>query len=519
MPTYSQTGRLLAVTTPLGADKLLLERLRSEEALSEPFRLSLEVLCKRADAFDFDKLLGQAVTAKVMLPDGSFRFHNGVVAEVEETDEKQGAQGQELLRYKLEVVPKLFLLSLNKKSRIFQQLSVTDILKQVLTGFDVSWQTQGTYEPRDFCTQYRESDFAFASRLMEEEGIWYCFKHADGSHTMVVGDAPSAHAAVPGPATVSFQPGQGGAHPDDRIMRWSRKQAMRPGKATLWDQCFELPGQNLEAAQPVLATVAAGTKTHKLDAGGNSAIELYEYPGLYAQRFDGTAPGGGDRASDVQKIFQDNARTAKLRMEEATSRAVAIEGAGNVRHLCAGHTFTLKDHFNADGEYVLTRTRLEASIIGAYEGSGQADEKVEGSFECVPKALPFRPARKTPRPVIAGPQTAVVTGPSGQEIFTDKYGRIKVQFPWDREGKKDAASACWVRVGTPWAGKQWGMIHIPRIGQEVVVAFEDGDPDRPLAVGSVYNAENMPPYALPDNMTQSGMKSRSTKQGGADDFN
>ena len=450
MPTYSQAGRLIAVTTPLGADKLLLEKLRSEEAVSEPFRLSLEVLCLRSDAFDFDALLGQPVTAKVELPDASFRYHNGIVAEVEEADQKQGSDGVQMFRYRLAVVPKLWLLGLNRQSRLFQQMAVPDILKKVLVGFDVSWQLSGTYEPRDYCTQYRESDLAFASRLMEEEGIFYYFKHADGSHTMVVGDAPGVHAPVPGPATVSFQPGEGGLHPDDRIKSWKRKQGVRAGKATLWDQCFELPGQNLEATEPVLATVAAGTKTHKLDAGPNAAIELYEYPGLYAQRFDGTAPGGGDRAADVQKIFQDNARTAKLRMQEETARAVAIEGAGNVRHLCAGCTFTLSDHFNADGEYVVTRVRFEASITGSYEGSGQADVRVDVGFECIPKALPYRPARRTPRPVIAGPQTAVVVGPSGQEIFTDKYSRIKVQFPWDREGKKDAESSCWIRVGTPW---------------------------------------------------------------------
>jgi type VI secretion system secreted protein VgrG len=268
--------------------------------------------------------------------------------------------------------------------------------------------------------------------------------------------------------------------------------------------------------------LAVGTVDHSLQVGGNDELEVYEYPGRYAQRFDGVAPGGGDQASNVQKIYDDNARTAGIRMQQEAAPALAAEGEGNVRQLASGCKFTLNGHFDADGSYVLTRVEHEANLAGSYlqpetdQGGGFL---YTNRFRCTPAALPFRPALVTPRPRIDGAQTAVVVGPQGQEIFTDKYGRVKVQFPWDRQGKKDSNSSCWVRVATTWGGKQWGFIQIPRIGQEVVVTYEEGDPDRPLITGSVYNAEQMPPFTLPDNMTQSGTKSRSTTQGEAENFN
>jgi type VI secretion system secreted protein VgrG len=520
-PKYTQAGRTLSLTTPLGADVLLLETLEGSEALSELFRFELGVLTAAPASWKFESLLGQAVTAKVLLPDGSSsRCFSGIVSRVTQGGQVVSALGPDkFLRYRLEVVPSLWLLTRSFRSRIFQQLSVPDILKQVLTGLDVSWEIQGTFKPRDYCVQYHETDFDFASRLMEEEGIWYRFKHADGACTLVVANTPQSHAAVPGPATVSYQTTEGGAHPDDRIKAWQKTQEVRSGKLTLWDHCFELPGQNLQAGTTASDTISAGTVAHKQALGVNGKLEIYDYPGRYAQRFDGIAPGGGDRAADVQNIFQDNARTAGIRMKEEQVPGLVIEGDGNARNLTAGCKFTLADHFDANGDYVLTRVECSASQEGAYTTGHPSPLVYQNRFRCIPLALPFVPQRTTPRPVVAGPQSAVVVGPSGEEIFTDKYSRVKVQFAWDREGKNDASSSCWVRVGTPWAGKQWGMIHIPRIGQEVIVVFEEGDPDRPIIVGSVYNADQMPPYALPDNRTQSGVKTRSSLQGTTDNFN
>ena len=258
--------------------------------------------------------------------------------------------------------------------------------------------------------------------------------------------------------------------------------------------------------------------THKLKVGGNASYELYDYPGGYAQRFDGIGPGGADRAADVSNIFTDNARTVAIRMQQEALPGLLIRGEGTCRQFAAGAKFTLDRHFDANGPYVLTRVEHEASVGGAYlQGAGEST--YANRFACIPLALPFRPARSTTRPRVDGPQTAVVVGPSGQEIFTDKYGRVKVQFPWDRLGKNDANSSCWIRVASTWSGKQWGFVQVPRVGQEVVVAFEDGDPDRPIITGSVYNAAMMPPFTFPDEATQSGTKSRSTAKGEPAHFN
>ena len=260
--------------------------------------------------------------------------------------------------------------------------------------------------------------------------------------------------------------------------------------------------------------------SHKLSLDGTDKLELYEYPGFYAQRFDGVNRGGGEQPSELEKIFKDNRRTASLRMQEEAARAVSVRGSSSCRHMMSGHKFTLERHFDADGEYVLTGVSHSASITaGGYRSGGSAAFEYQNQFECIPVALPFRPARLTPKPTVRGTQTAVVVGPPGEEIFTDKYSRVKVQFHWDREGQYDADSSCWIRVATIWAGKGWGVIHIPRIGQEVVVDFLEGDPDQPIVIGSVYNADQMPPGELPKHGMVSGLMSRTTPGGGPSNFN
>ena len=294
---------------------------------------------------------------------------------------------------------------------------------------------------------------------------------------------------------------------------------MRPGKYVLWDHSFELPHKHLEAEALIHDAVPVGKETHKLKVTGVDAMEVYDFPGEYAQRFDGINAGGGEQPAELQKIFQDNQRTVELRMDEETTPAIVIRAKSNVKHVVSGYKFTLQRHFNADGDYVITSVRHQASLAADYRSGKEELLTYENDVTCIPAALPYRPRRKTPKPVVQGSQTAVVVGPSGEEIFTDKYGRVKVQFHWDREGKNDENSSCWIRVGTSWAGRQWGAIRIPRIGQEVIVDFLEGDPDQPIVVGSVYNADMMPPYDLPENKTQSGVKSRSTKGAGPPNFN
>ncbi|HUJ23720.1 MAG TPA: type VI secretion system tip protein VgrG [Bryobacteraceae bacterium] len=511
---FTQENRVLKISTPLGKDVLLLQGFSGQEAISSLFHFHLDLLAENQTSVAFDKLLGQKVTVELMLPNEETRYFSGIISSL-----SQGGRDQTFTRYRAEMVPQFWLLTRRAQSRIFQTMTVPDILKKVLDGLDVKFDIQGTFQPRDYCTQYRESDFQFASRLMEEEGIYYFFKHSADSHKMVLANTPQSHPDLPGDSRIIYEELGGGTREEERIYRWEKVQDLRSGKYTLWDHCFELPHKHLEAEKPIQDSVQVGKVSHKLKVGGNDSLEIYDYPGAYAQRFDGVDPGGGDRASDLQKIFDDNGRTVGIRMQQEALPSVVINGASNCRHLVSGHKFNLTRHFNADGQYVITSLSHVAQHGYDAAGMDKADDHYSNVFTCIPFALPFRPLRSTPRPVVRGSQTAVVVGPSGEEIFTDKYGRVKVQFHWDREGKNDATSSCWVRVGTPWAGKNWGMIHIPRIGQEVVVDFLEGDPDQPIIIGSVYNADQMPPYGLPDNKTLSGIRSRSTLQGSTDNFN
>jgi type VI secretion system secreted protein VgrG len=520
MPKYSQANQPLAVTTPLGTDVLLLQQFSGVEAFSKLFRFELDLLSESTAPIAFDSILGQAVTVTLAMPNKTSRYFNGIVSRFTQCERIPSAQGGGTFsRYRAEVVPQFWMLTRNYQSRIFQQLAVPDILKKVLTGLTVTYQLQGTYLSRDYCVQYRESDFDFASRLMEEEGIFYFFTHSNGAHQMVVADTPQSHPDVPGPTKVIYEMVMGGTRTEDRIYTWEKSQVLRSGKYRLWDYCFELPGKNLEAVKPTLDSVQVGTVTHKLKVGGNDQLEIYDYPGGYAQRFDGVTPSGGDRSSDVQNIFQDNTRTVGIRMQAETAASMLLNGASTCPQFAAGCKFTLDRHFNGNGDYILARVEHLATAGDYFTPGHEIAPPYTNAFQCIPAALPYRPERTIPRPRIDGTQTAVVVGNSGDEIFTDKYGRIKVQFPWDRQGQNNADSSCWIRVATPWGGTQWGMVHIPRVGQEVVVAFEEGDPDRPIVVGSVYNAQEMPPYTLPDNMTQSGYLGRSSKSGTSDNFN
>jgi type VI secretion system secreted protein VgrG len=476
------------VTTPLSPDALLLVGFSGQEALSQLFSYQLDLLAKNQTEVPFDKLLGQKVTVTLLLGKGKKRYFNGICSSV-----SQGERDGDFTAYRMEMVPPVWLLTRKVQSRIFQQLSVPDILKKVLAGFDVSYEIQGTFEPRDFCVQYREADFNFASRLMEEEGIYYFFKHSADGCKMVVANTPGSHPDVPEDSKLIYETITGGNREEHRVQYWEKAQELRSGKYTLWDHCFELPHKHLEADKTAPDAVSVGSVPHKLKVANNDKLEIYDFPGEYAQRFDGVAPGGGDRPADVQKIFQDNKRTVDIRMQQESVLALSLRGGSNCGQLTAGHKFTLTRHFNADGAYVLTSVRHSGRASGDYR-SGTGEFAYQNSFTCIPTALPFRPQRSAPRPVIPGTQTAVVVGPKGEEIFTDKYGRVKVQFHWDREGKNDLNSSCWVRVAQLWAGKRWGASFWPRIGQEVVVDFLEGDPDQPIIVGSVYNADQMPPY-------------------------
>jgi type VI secretion system secreted protein VgrG len=518
MPTYVQAERPLTVSTNLGKDALLLVGLLGHESISQLFNFQLDVLAENTTDVAFDKLLGQKVIATLLLASGKRRYFSGLCNRV-----TQGMRDPDFTGYRLEIVPQFWLLSRRAQSRIFQHITVPDILKKVLAGLDVRYEIQGTFQPRDYCVQYRETDFNFASRLMEEEGIYYFFKHSADGHQMVLANTPQSHPEMPEQSQLIFEETYGGGRPEDRVLAWHKSQELRSGKYTLWDHCFELPYKHLEADRTIADSIQAGTVNHKLRVGQNDRLEIYDYPGEYAQRFDGITAGGGEQPAELQKIFQDNKRTVALRMQQETVPGLVIRGTSTCRQLVSGHKFTLTRHFNADGPYVVTGIQHEAQTSSAdYRSNGQAamEYRYSNSFTCIPFAQPFVPARTTPKPFVQGTQTAEVVGPADEEIFTDKYGRVKVQFHWDRQGKHDADSSCWVRVTQPWAGKRWGASFWPRIGQEVIVDFLEGDPDRPIITGTVYNADQMPPY-LGDGLDSkhkndnklSGIKSNTTPGG------
>jgi type VI secretion system secreted protein VgrG len=514
--SYLQQNRKIRVTTPLGGNVLLLKAFSGTEEISRPFRFQIEMIAENKQKVPFEAILGEKVTVHLLLPDESTEHHfNGVCVRF-----AQAGRDEDFTLYRAELVPEFQLLARKAQSRIFQRKNVPDILKKVMKGLSVDWKLQGTFEKRDFCVQYRESDFNFASRLMEEEGIFYFFRHEDGKHTMVVANTSSEFPDLPGENEIPYEELAGGMRDENRIWAWERAQEARSTKYVLWDHSFELPHKHLEAEEPLLDSVPAGRETHKLKVKGSDEWELYDWPGEYAQRFDGINRSGGEQQDELQKIFQDNARTVAIRMDEEAALAVTARGASNVKHFVAGHKLTLKRHFSSDGEYVLASVAHRASFGADYRSGKDALLTYQNTFTCFPSALPFRPKRTTAKPVVQGSQTAVVVGPKGEEIFTDKYGRVKAQFHWDRDGKNDEDSSCWVRVGQLAAGRRWGASYWPRIGQEVIVDFLEGDPDQPIIVGTVYNADQMPPYLGqgPDGKHKndnkvSGFKSNTTKGG------
>jgi type VI secretion system secreted protein VgrG len=494
---YLQENRFLFIETPLGPNKLLLESYTGEEGVSQLFSFQLE-LVSEDNKIDFSALLGRKVHFGVAGPEGAEKRHiHGIV-----TSFAQLPSRERLARYRAVVSPALWKLTRKQRSRIFQNLSVPDILKQVLQGYEVVYEMQASYSPREYCVQYRESDFAFLSRLMEEEGIYYFFKQGDDGDKLVIADKPTSHPGMPGESRIVYDELEGGERGETRIFNWCKTQNWDSGKYTLRDYYFETPRTNLQTQKEILPSVQVGRVTHQMNLGGNAPdLEIYDYPGGYSNK------GGGDHLVEAG-------------MQQIETAQFVIRGESNVFNLIPGYRFTLERHFSGDGQYLVTsvvHSAAEGAFHSTKEGAGQ--DHFSNVFTCIPFALPFRPPRQTPRPRVRGCQTAFVVGPSGEEIFTDKYGRVKVQFHWDREGKNNEKSSCWMRVASFWAGKNWGAVHIPRIGQEVVVDFLEGDPDRPLIVGSVYNAENMPPYTLPGERTKSCVKSRSSKGGGASNFN
>ena len=485
-----QADRDVAVTSPLGPDVLLFRRMAASEHVGRLSVFNLELLSEDHE-IKLEDALGKNVTVRMELPqDGGTRYFNGLVSQFSYA----GSSGN-YAAYRAQLRPWLWFLTRTADSRIFQEKKVPDIIDQVFRehGFtDFEQRLSGTYRVWEYCVQYRETDFNFVSRLMEQEGIYYYFLHEDGKHTLVMSDSVSSHDRVSGYEQVPyFPPDQAGIRERDHISQWSVYQDVQAGAYTLTDYDFERPKAELTAK-------LSNPKKHT-----HADMEVYDYPGEYVVK------GDGDNYS-------------RIRLEELHSQYERVEGGGDAGGLSTGSLFKLSGYPREDQnrEYLLLSTAIDLQSDAYESNSGDSGGLHFGcSFTALDGQTPYRAPRVTPKPAVQGPQTAMVVGKAGEEIWTDKHGRVKVQFHWDREGKNDENSSCWIRVSHPWAGKNWGAIAIPRIGQEVIVDFLEGDPDRPIITGRVYNGEATPPYSLPDNQTQSGVKSRSSKGGTGENFN
>ncbi|KQU86499.1 type VI secretion protein Vgr [Variovorax sp. Root318D1] len=473
--------RVVKVHSPLGGDQLMFRSMHGSEGLSRLFEFEVDLLSPRP-SIDAQSVLGKALTLELRTT-GEPRFLDGQVVRFSMVGREGGTSRHTV--YRATVRPWLWYLTRSSDNRIFQSKSVVEILEEVFGdyGFAFEKKLSGTYRCWEYCVQYNESDFAFVSRLMELEGIYYYFKHEKNQHTLVLADDIGAHEAMPGYETIDYFAADRPITEDMEVIDdWQMTEEVRTGSYTVDDFNFTTPKGDLSSIR---------SQPHSHD---NAGYDMYEWLGEH------TDSGQAEHY-------------ARVRLEEAQSLAQRSNGHATVRGMAPGRTFTLRNAPRGDdnGEYLII------SVSYALREGGYATGSAPGSygfgFVAQPATNPFRAPRQTPMPRTSGPQTATVVGPEGEEIWTDQYGRVKLQFHWDRAGLGNENSSSWVRVSQAWAGEGFGTVHLPRIGQEVVVDFIGGHIDRPIVVGRVYNADQMPPFDLPGEATKSGIVSRSSKGG------
>jgi type VI secretion system secreted protein VgrG len=482
-----------SVSTALGTDAVVLERLSAFERLSELFSIVVDVIAPDG-AVDFVPLLGTPVTVAMLASDtpGASRNFNGRLFEAQFT-----AATDMGVHYRLTLKPWFALLSGNLGIRIFQNMSVPDILKKLIgeKGFDSDYKfdAAGSYPPRTYCVQYRESDFNFLSRLMEEEGLYYYFEHLDGRHVMHVCDQTGQHPVADGLAEVPYIASDGGDRFDrpPHLWRWDEHVRSGAGKVTLRDYNFLQPSKQFQGADS-----AAGS-------GPAEQSEIYDFPGGY-------------NAYDVGKMDAQKDRYASLRLAASRAERRKCLGQGDAFAIACGTRFAMTDYVveRLNDEYLAVAATHVMDAEAYRSGSDGGGLRFQVDVEAIPSSTQWRPALRTPKPLAGGLQTATVVGRSGEVVDPDEHGRVKVQFHWDREGQNDERSSCWIRVSQAWADGGFGTMLIPRIGEEVIVDFVDGDPDQPIITGRVYNPERNVPYDLPANKTRSTWKSRTVGKSG-----
>ncbi|HTH97171.1 MAG TPA: type VI secretion system tip protein VgrG [Stellaceae bacterium] len=478
MDGFTQSQRILAIDTPLGPNQLLLEAFGGTEGVSTLFAFHATARALD-DNLDPKSLVRQNVNVHLRLQDGSYRIFNAIVASL--AGGHAASRGQR--HYELQLVPWLWQLTRTSDCRIFQNKSTTDILTTIFTelGYnDYDFSLAGSIKPREYCVQYRETDFNFISRLLEEDGLYYYFRHEAGKHTLVVCSQTSAYQAGDEPQI----PFSAGSAQTNHITEWHRHHAYQASSWSLTDYNFQTSTLNLKQTVPTVSTYQQDPQH-----------EHFDYPGLHGDTGDGE-------------------RRAKLAMQAEEVEREMISAASDCRSLGPCSRFQLVNHpvASENGSYVVLSVTHQAADM-SYESAGASHTGYSNKLTCLPAATPFVPRRQTARPAVSGLQTAKVVGPAGQEIYSDEYGRVKVQFHWDRRGQSNENSSCWVRVTQSWAGRGFGSQTIPRVGMEVVVAFLEGNPDQPIILGSAPNSETTVPLGLPGQQTQTMFRTASSPGG------
>jgi type VI secretion system secreted protein VgrG len=467
---------------------LVARGIRGTEEFSGLFRYELDVCGPVDKSIDPRQIVGNPVVVRLDQDGEKDRFFHGFVSEF-----RQAGWGERYIDYRVVIVPKLWFLSQTSDCRIFQDKTTRQIVEQIFAELDfgdIRWELTSDYQEHVYCVQYRESDLNFVSRLLEEEGIFYFFEHAQDKHTLVLGDQPASFYELDD-SEAEFPLPHHTTGNQDQIKDWEHRYQIQPGNFAHRHFNFETPTDNLHVSQ-----------ASQLGLELSDSLEVYDYHGRYGEKSRGT-------------------QLATIRMEEMEAGFDTVIGSSTYRSFSAGGRFKIVRHRMSSEEgksFAITAIETIATSVGDYTTDVRSEDQgrleFHNFFTAIPAESRFRPRRETPKPVVEGPQTAMVVGPAKEEIYPDAHGRVKVQFHWDREGQHNEDSSCWIRVSQVHAGGKWGGMDLPRIGEEVIVDFIEGDPDEPIITGRVYNAVHSPPFSLPGEMTRSGMKSQTHKGSG-----
>lgn len=489
-----QQERMFNFHCPLGDDVLLVSSFQGNEGVSQVFNYQIELVCEDFN-LDFMALIGKPATLAIRLFDGSsFRYISGYISKF-----RQIPQPGRLAYYEAILVPWTWFLGLVHDCYIYQDKKVPEVIEDVFKrngwrDYELKLYRPERYQPWEYLTQYRETTLAFVTRLMEIEGLYSFYNHEKNKHTLVITDDKLCHRPCPAQESYRYErfTGPGAITGEDTIYTWDYQKNVVSNKFTHREYHHDKPDFDLTSS-----------KNLSDQRGADRVLEVYDYPGAYEEHDEGE-------------------KWSELRAEEESLPHIACSGTGRGRGLVPGYKFTLAEHVRQDfnSQYVLTSVQHAGQDSAFIAGSDTSDSSYSNSFQCIPASVQYRPLRTTAEHVMTGSQTAEVVGPAGEEIYTDAQGRVKVKFHWDRKGQKSQGNtSCWIRVMRPWTGAGFGQMWIPRVGHEVIVDFLEGDPDRPIITGMVYNAKNMPPWTLEAHKTRSGVRTQSSKGKQAKKFN